>query len=85
MKKTTRAFFFTKIFHILATLLFTGLFLTSIFITGVNGKDLSDEHIILEYHSLFRLLLITVVFGAVMFLVGGYTIRYVTNMIEISF
>lgn len=68
MKWINRDLFFTKTFHILATLLYASLFLTSMFVTGT--QDPLSEYIVLEYHSLFLLLLIVTVFGVVMFLSG---------------
>ncbi len=70
MRQMNRENFFAGTFHVFALLFYAGLFLTSIFITGVNRPDRRNEYIVLEHHSMWRLLLITAVFGLVIFLAG---------------
>lgn len=62
--------FLVRTFHILATILYLVLFITSLFITGVNREDRANEFIIIEHNSILRIMLIIVVFGCSMLLVG---------------
>ena len=59
----------TRVFHILALILFAFLFCTSIFITGNNSDDIHDEYIYIERNSPLRMLLLFVFFLILMFLV----------------
>lgn len=70
MKRKINEAFFAKVFHIMAMLLYAALFCTSVFITGVNREDRADEFIIIEYNSVWRMILIIVVFGGAMLLFG---------------
>ena len=60
----------TILFHSLALILFVFLFCTSIFITGSNSDDISDEYIYIERNSPLQMLLMIVMFLIFMFLVG---------------
>lgn len=60
----------TRLFHVLALILFAFLFCTGIFITGSNSDDIHDEYIYLEKNSPLQMILICAVFLAFMFLAG---------------
>lgn len=60
----------TKIFHAAALLLFASLFAVSLFITGNNSYELSDEYIYLEANSPLPTVAAILGFAALMFALG---------------